>query len=208
MSAHPPQSARGRFISLAGLLAFIAAIAVALTWFLGESRSDSRGAAAMLAGFALATAIVTFRSPTLIAASIRVAVGSTLLLISVAWHRWSPEAVGWQYRSEFRWVVYWALATVALPLLAGPGLARSWVAPGRERWVDGLKQVPRGFLLYLLAMLVSLSIGFVIESLAPPPRTIILMGPSRPPPRYPRPIGPPSRAGPTPPTPKPPGATR
>jgi hypothetical protein len=105
MGAHPPQSARGRYISLAGLVAFIAAIAVALTWFLEESRSDSRGAAAMLAGFALATAIVTWSCPTLIAASIRVAVGSALLLISAAWHRRSPEAVGWQYRSASRWVV-------------------------------------------------------------------------------------------------------
>jgi hypothetical protein len=162
----------------------------------------------MLAGFALATAIVTWSSPTLIAASIRVAVGSALLLISVAWHCWSPEAVGWQYRSASRWVVYWALATVALPFLAGPGLARAWVAPGRERWIDRLKQVPRGFLLYLLAILLSLSIGFVIESLAPPPRTIVWMGRRAVPPRYSRPLGPPSRVGRTPPTPRPPGAAR
>jgi hypothetical protein len=139
MSIDPPQSARGRHISLAGLLAFIAAIAVALTWFLEESRWDSRWAVAMLAGFALAAAIVTWRSPTLIAASIRLAVGSALLLVSVAWHRWSPFQVGWQYRSVFHWVGYWALATVALPLLVGPGLARAWAASGRERWIDRLR---------------------------------------------------------------------
>lgn len=195
MNIHPPRFSRGRRISLAGLLAFIAAIAVALTWFLEESRLDSRGAVAMLAGFALATAIVTWSCATLIAASIRLAVGAALLLVSVAWHRWSPYQVGWQYRSEFHWVGYWALATVALPLLVGPGLARAWVAWGRERWIDRLKQVPRGFLLYLLAILLSLVIGFAFESLAPtPPPVVWTRRPRALPPRYPRSLGPPSRA--------------
>jgi hypothetical protein len=208
MSIDPPQSARGRRISLAGLLAFIAAIAVALTWFLEESRWNSRWAAAMLAGFAWAAAIVTFRSPTLIAASIRLAVGASLLLVSVAWHQWSPTAVGWQYRSGFHWVVYWALATVALPLLVGPGLARAWVASGRERWIARLKQVPRGFLLYLLAILLSLAVGFAVESLAPPRAPLVGRRPRAGPPPYRRPLGPPTRAGGAPSTPKPPGAAR
>jgi len=127
----------------------------------------------MLAGFASSTAIVTGSSPTLIAASIRLAVGADLLLVSVAWHRWSPYQVGWQYRSVCHRAEYWALATVALPLLVGPGLARAWVASGRERWIDHLKQVPRGFLLYLMAILLSLAVGFAFESLAPSPPPVV-----------------------------------
>src|SRR5262249_35283639 len=136
-------------------------------------------------------------------------VGSALLLVSVAWHKWSPYQVGWQYRSAFHWVGYRALATVALPMLVGPGLARAWAGSGRESWVDRLKQVPRGFRLYLLAMLLSLAVGFAFESLAPSRRPVAwTTRPRALPPRYPRPLGPPSRAGGAPFTPKSPGAAR
>ncbi len=135
MKPSPPRQMGRRRASIAGLLALIAAVAVATAWFHEESKWDSRWAVEMLGGFALAAAIVTLGSPSLTDASIRVAVGSAVLLTSVAWVRISPHTAGWHYRSPLHWVVYWALATVALPMLLGPGLRRLWAASGREKWV-------------------------------------------------------------------------
>jgi hypothetical protein len=208
MSMHPPRSARGRRVSLAGLLALIAAIAVALAWFLEESRWISRGALVMLAGFALAAAIMSLSSPTQVAASIRLAVGSALLLVSVAWDRLRAEAIGWQYHSVFHWVGHWALATVVLPLLLGPGLARAWATSGRGGWVDRLRQVPAGFLLFLLAMLLSLAFRISLDALAPRPPRIIWTGPRVPVPGSPRQVRPRAGRGVAPSVTRPPGATR
>src|SRR5262245_45166888 len=167
MTSHGTVTTRGRRVTLAGLLAFIAAVAVATAWFQEESKWNGRWAVLMLGGFALASAIVCLNSPSLTAASIRMAVGSALLLVSVAWSRFRPEAVGWHYSSVYHWLGYWALATVALPWLLGPGLSRAWIASGRERWVGDLKQVPRGFLLFLLAILLSFALMAVLDLLVP-----------------------------------------
>jgi hypothetical protein len=186
-----PHTGRRR-ASLAGLLAFIAAVAVATAWFHEESRWDSRWAVLTLGGFALAAAIVTLRSRSLTDASIRLAVGAAVLLVSVAFTRIHAETAGWHYRSVFHWAAYWALATVALPMLLGPGLRRRWAAAGREKWVERLRQVPAGFLLFLLAILLSSTIDYVLSyaqsamGLPPPPfrvggGTIVTIPP--PPPR-------------------------
>jgi hypothetical protein len=171
-----PQICRRR-ASLAGLLAFIAAIAVATAWFHEESRWASRWAVVMLGGFATAAAIVTLGSRSLTDASVRLAAGSAVLLASVAWSRIQSETAGWHYRSAFHWAAYWALATVALPMLAGPGLRRCWAAAGRERWVDRLRQVPAGFLLFLLAIVLSVAIDYVLSAVAPPaPPPLVVRG--------------------------------
>lgn len=180
MSQSPPRQHRRRRASIAGLLALIAAVAVATAWFQEESRSSHRWAVVMLAGFALAGAVVSLSSPSLTAASIRLAVGSALLLVSVAWARTRAESVGWQYGSVFHWAAYWALATVVLPILAGPGLRRIWMASGRQAWVGHLRQVPGGFVFYILTVLLSLLIGGVLDALNPPPPAWVgRMGPKR-----------------------------
>ena len=128
----------------------------------------------MLGGFALVGAAVSLSSPSLTAASIRLAVGSALLLVSVAWARTRAESVGWQYGSVFHWAAYWALATVVLPILAGPGLRRIWMANGRQAWVGHLRQVPGGFVFYVLTVLLSLFIAGILDAFGPsrpaPPR--------------------------------------
>jgi hypothetical protein len=164
----PPRYIGRRRASLAGLLAFIAAVAVATAWFHEESRWDLRWAVVMLGGFALAAAIVTMGSRSLTDASIRLAVGAAILLVSVAFTQFSGVTAGWHYRSVIHWAAYWALATVALPMLLGPGLRRLWAASGRETWVDRLRQVPAGFLLFLLATFLATAILYALDTLAPP----------------------------------------
>jgi peptidoglycan/LPS O-acetylase OafA/YrhL len=176
MSIPPSRHTRRRYVSLAGLLAFIAAIAVITAWFHEESKWNARMAAVMLVAFAIAAVVVSMSSPSLTAASIRLAVGSALLLASVAWALTSPTSVGWQYHSVFHWAAYWALATVVLPVLAGPGLGRIWAASRRQEWVDRLRQVPAGFLLFLLTILLSLAIGFVLDVVLPPPAPMTWTG--------------------------------
>jgi peptidoglycan/LPS O-acetylase OafA/YrhL len=167
MSTEPSGPDRRRFASLAGLLACIAAIAVVTAWFHEESKGDYRRAGLMLGGFAIASLIVCANSPSLTAASIRMAVGAALMLASVAWAMLAPISVGWQYRSAIHWVGYWALATVVLPMLVGPALVRRWAASGRPEWVHRLKQVPAGFLLFLLTMVLYFAMVLLVQVLSP-----------------------------------------
>ncbi len=171
----PPHNVRRR-ASLAGLLAFIAAFAVGTAWFQQQSRFDARWAYVMLGGFAAAAAIATLGSRSLTDASIRLAVGAAILLVSVAFTKISAYTAGWHYRSVLHWALYWALATVALPMLLGPALRRRWAASGREHWVHRLRQVPAGFLLFLLATVLATAITIVLEALTPP-GPVARMGP-------------------------------
>jgi hypothetical protein len=186
---NPPALHNGRRrASLAGLLALIAAIAVGTAWFHEQARVDARWAYVMLGGFAAAAAIATLGSRSLTDASIRLAVGAAILLVSVAFTRFSAVTAGWHYRSVFHWAAYWALATVVLPVLLGPGLRRRWASSGREHWVHRLRQVPAGFLLFLLATLLATAISVALDALPPPaPVPWIRMGFSGPTTPAPRP---------------------
>ncbi len=177
MTMEPPGPARRRYATLAGLLACIAAIAVITAWFHEESKGDYRRAGLMLGGFAIASLIVCANSRSLTAASIRMAVGAALMLASVAWAMLAPVSVGWQYRSAIHWVGYWALATVVLPMLMGPALGRRWVASGRPEWVHRLRQVPAGFLLFLLTMILYFAMGLLLQAISPPPPSRLIKGP-------------------------------
>ena len=183
MQSHPPRRVRWRQSSLAGLLAFIAALAVAAAWFHDEARWNSRIAGVMLVGFSLAVVIVSLRSPSLMAASIRIAVGAALLLVSVAWARTSSTSTGWQYRSIYHWIAFWGLATFVLPLLLVRAIGRAPATSTRDKWLAHLRQVPAGFLLFLLALLLSLAIGFVLVQVMtsffpgpPAPPSVVLEG--------------------------------
>jgi peptidoglycan/LPS O-acetylase OafA/YrhL len=105
------------------------------------------------------------------------AVGAALMLASVAWAMLAPVSVGWQYRSAIHWVGYWALATVVLPMLAGPALGRRWKASGRPEWVHRLKQVPAGFLLFLLTMILYFAMAVLVQTTSPPPTRPRFRGP-------------------------------
>jgi hypothetical protein len=178
MSTEPPGPVRRRYASLAGLLACIAAIAVITAWFHEESKGNYLRASLMLGGFAIASLIVCANSRSLTATSIRMAVGAALMLASVAWAMLAPFSVGWQYRSAIHWVAYWALATVVLPMLAGPALGRRWKASGRPEWVHRLKQVPAGFLLFLLTMILYFAAAVLVQSISPPPPPPRFRGPA------------------------------
>ncbi len=169
MSLDPPRQSRRRYASIAGLLALIAAIAVVSAWCQAESKSRTGLSVGMLVGFAVSAAIVCVRSPTLTAASIRLAVGSSLLLVSVALSLTLSTGAGWHHHSIFHWLLYWALATVVLPLLLGPGLRRIWATSGRQAWVDHLRQVPAGFLLFVLTFFLFFAIENVLNLMNRPP---------------------------------------
>ena len=178
MQSPPLQHVRWRRASLAGLLAFIAATAVTAAWFHEEARWNPRIAGVMLVGLSLAAVIVALRSPSLTAASIRMAVGAALLLVSVEWARTAAESVGWQYHSIYLWLAFWGLATVVLPLLLGRAIALASATSAGDKWVAHLRQVPAGYLLFLLAVLLSLAIGFVLEQVM----ASLFPGPPIPPP--------------------------
>ena len=168
MYSQPPATVRHRKRSLAGLLACIAAMALAADWFRIRAAQDPLSAFAMLIGFILASAIVCMRSPSLMMASVRLAVGSALLL-AWAWAASIPRlpVPGWRYGPFCLWLAYWWGATVALPLLLVRFLdrmsARSWSAG----LIRTLRQIPPGFLILILTILLWLTIGFIVDQVVP-----------------------------------------